>query len=165
MPVLRLIFIAALISGASARADVHAVFESTGETRLLINGMPGNMDAGRFFEMMTAPFTVADNKQIKSAVLADSNGQQALSITCSNSMKMKNFAHCELVFPPSAHSKPDSAHKFFQFFVEGNDVNAFLAAVALPNKANPVYISGDGHMSIFVNRSEAGISLDLQYQE
>lgn len=165
MPMLRLIFIAALMSGTSAKADVHAVFGGTGETRLLINGMPGNMDGVRFFEMMTAPFTVADNKQIKNEVLADSSGQPALSITCSNSMKMKNFAHCELVFPPSAHSKPDSAHKFFQFFIKGRDVDTFLAAIALPNMANPVYISSDGHMTIFVNRPEAGVSLDLQYQE
>lgn len=162
----RTLFLASLLFSVHAFATTKAIFVSVGkEVRIFIqSNTPSDSDAVKFFEMLQGA-EKNDGSTVKKSASFVNNDGIVTDFSCSMSAKLRGAGYCQIVLRPSANAKIDGANKLIDFQVtDGGEVLQFLRVLNLPNTSNPVYISGDGHLSIDVHNKVVP-NIIMQYQE
>lgn len=156
-----------LTMASVAHSNSRTIFPMVdGVARVFVESRQKDQDAANFFNMMMIPSVSDSRNEKKMAVLKDRDGVP-FEITCSMSLKVKDFGVCYLQVRKSRNSKIDPVGQVVEYRIsDRSELAEFLNLFKVPPHEKMFYVTIDGRFTMTaLHHGEEITEIVLQYQE
>lgn len=139
-----------LYSGTPALADVSGLFNHTQGTYILIvQGVPGNLDATKLFDLLDVESDDLGSTLQKTASYRDFAGIDSFSMTCKISKLISDYGSCTITIKdsPNAHVEDSASRRYLSYSVTTN-VEGIARLFKTPTSTAIFYRSGDNKLDL-----------------
>lgn len=150
------LFLFVAFSVNMAKATTFAIFGKDGQkASIMVNGRPGDADAIRIFDLLSAEPQEIQGKITKRTSFTGTDGVKCFDVICAFSKLIPENGSCFVVLQPAAGVTIDAGRKLARYELSDDSAREFAKLFAAGSRAS--YASSDGKLTFELTENNARV--------